>query len=81
MNEQKNNRTKWVNIRLTEDELAKINKQFANSVCQKLSEYVRKKLLDKPVVVRPSQRRINQFNSSTGNNTTVSIFLNCMIFL
>jgi hypothetical protein len=61
MNEIKNNRTKWVNIRLTEDELEKINKQFSNSVCQKLSEYARKKLLDKPVVIRYRNQSFDDF--------------------
>jgi hypothetical protein len=63
MSELRNNRTKWVNIRLTEVELEKINKQFSNSACQKLSEYARKKLMDKPVVIRYRNQSIDDFVS------------------
>jgi glutaminase len=51
MNEQKINRTRLLHVRFTEQEFEKINAQFTRSTCRKISEYVRKILLDKPVKI------------------------------
>lgn len=49
MEEEKNHRTKWVNVRLTEGEFAEISKQFAQTTERKISDFARRKLLGKPV--------------------------------
>jgi len=51
MSEEKNNRTRLLQVRLTPTELGKIHDKFSQSTSQKLSDYVRKKMLDKPIKV------------------------------
>ena len=51
MSEQKNNRTKHLHVRFTDKEFEKITNQFSRSTSAKLSDYVRKILLDKPVKI------------------------------
>ena len=50
MKEQTNNKTKWLHVRLSEDEYNKIQSHFKRTTCRKLSEYTRKKLLDEHVI-------------------------------
>ncbi|WP_318271564.1 plasmid mobilization protein [Sphingobacterium cellulitidis] len=45
------NRTRRIICRLTPDEYAKIEKKWKASTCRKLSEYVRRNLFDKPLVM------------------------------
>ena len=51
MKEENNNRTKWLHLRLSPDEYAKVHSQFKRTTARKLSEYARKVLLSKPVTV------------------------------
>lgn len=51
MKEENNNRTKWLHLRLSQDEYAKVHRQFTRTTARKLSEYARKVLLSKPVTV------------------------------
>lgn len=51
MKEQKINRTKLLHVRFTVQEFDKINAHFSKSNCRKISEYIRKILLDKPIKV------------------------------
>ncbi len=83
MSETKDNRYKWLHIRLKEDEHTKINKKFAASTCRKLSEYARHVLLDKVVTVYQRNRSLDDFMSemiklrnelnSIGNNLNQSV--------
>ena len=45
--EKETNKTKWLHVRLSEDEYKLIHKQFDSTTCRKMSEYARKKLLEK----------------------------------
>lgn len=49
MKEEKKNRTKYLKVRLTQEELATLQTKVANSTCKKLSEYARKILFDKAI--------------------------------
>ena len=49
MKDQNNNRIKHIHVRFTEKEFEKVNNQFSKSTCRKISEYVRKVLLEKPI--------------------------------
>jgi len=49
MKGQKINRDKHLHVRLTPEEYQKLFKQFTTSSSQKLSEHIRKILLDKPI--------------------------------
>nr|WP_295933720.1 hypothetical protein [uncultured Dyadobacter sp.] len=51
MEEGKNIRCKWVNVRLTEAEFAEISRQFALTTERKLSDFARRKLLGRPVKI------------------------------
>ena len=57
MSDIKNNHSKWLHIRLKEEEYSKIHTKYKASTCRKLSEYARRVLLDKPI-------RVNQRNQS-----------------
>lgn len=50
MNEQKNNREKWLHVRLTEQENNFIKKQFSMTTEKKISAYIRKMILEKPMI-------------------------------
>ena len=50
MQEEKNNRNKWLHLRLRQNEYSAIHNRFKNTTCQKFSDYVRKVLMSKPIV-------------------------------
>lgn len=52
MKDEKKNRTRWLHLRLTEQEYKILQKYFAESLCPKLSDFARKNLLRKPVVLK-----------------------------
>ncbi len=51
MEEENINRTRIVGLRLTTDEYTKIEKKWKASTCRKLSEYIRRTLFGKPIVM------------------------------
>jgi hypothetical protein len=61
MSEIKNNRSRWLHIRLKEDEYNKIDKKFSGSTCRKLSEYARRVLLDKVITVNQRNQSLDDF--------------------
>ena len=61
MEEQNNNRTKWLHLRLNPDEYQKIFNKFSKSSCRKLSEYSRKILLDKPITTNYRNQSLDEF--------------------
>ncbi|KVV16227.1 mobilization protein [Flavobacterium sp. TAB 87] len=52
MEKENKNRTRWLHLRLTTAEYEILQKQFSKSTCRKLSEYARKNLLQKPLVLK-----------------------------
>ncbi|WP_042479108.1 plasmid mobilization protein [Solitalea canadensis] len=63
MKEEKNNRTKWVHLRLTEAEFKQLHRQFYKTTCPKLSNYARKVLLGKPVVATYRNQSLDELMS------------------
>lgn len=59
--EQKNNRAKWLHIRLTDAEIALIKKAFEGTTCRKLSDYARKKLLDEAITVNHRNASLDSY--------------------
>ncbi|MBN8857076.1 MAG: plasmid mobilization relaxosome protein MobC [Sphingobacteriales bacterium] len=69
---------KWISIRVKPDEYSAIYKHYKATTCSKLSQYVRKVLLQKPVVIlykdestREILSALNQLSrelSAVGNN-------------
>lgn len=63
MTEEKNNRNKWLHLRLTAMEYKKINTGFSRSTKRKISEYARSILLDKPITVYTRNQSFDEFVS------------------
>jgi hypothetical protein len=61
MSDTKNNLSKWLHIRLKEEDYKKINNKFSGSTCRKLSEYARRVLLDKVVTVNQRNQSLDDF--------------------
>ncbi|MGN6211989.1 plasmid mobilization protein [Parafilimonas sp.] len=61
MTKEKISRSKLLQVRLTPKELEKINHKFSHSTCRKLSDYVRKKLLDKPIAIYTRNQSLDDF--------------------
>ena len=61
MSEQNNNRTKWLHLRLKEDEYARLHKHFTKTTCRKISDYSRKILLGKPVISTYRNQSLDDF--------------------
>lgn len=61
MSEAKNNRNKWLHIRLTEAEYKKLQAGFSSSTKQKISSYARDILLAKPVTVYTRSKSFDDF--------------------
>jgi predicted GNAT family acetyltransferase len=61
MPSQKNNRDQWIHLRLTAAEYKKMKTGFTNSTKQKLSEYLRAILLDKPITVYTRNQSFDDF--------------------
>jgi hypothetical protein len=83
MSEQKKQRNKWLHLRLTEAEYAKINNGFSKSTKKKLSDYVRCIILNKPITIYTRSKSLDGFISemillrselnSIGNNFNQSV--------
>lgn len=52
MEEKNSSRNRWLHIRLTKEEFDFIDKNFKASACRKRSDFVRRNLLRKPIVMR-----------------------------
>lgn len=61
MSETNNNRNRWLHIRLTEDEYNSINKQFEKTTCRKLSDFVRRILLNRKMTVYIRNQSLDDF--------------------
>lgn len=54
-------RTLWMHIRLTPAEAKKINEKFRKTTSKDLSSYIRKILLEKPIIVITRNQSFDQF--------------------
>lgn len=61
MEKENANRTRIIGLRLAPHEFAKIEKKWQASTCRKLSEYVRRTLLEKPIVTTYRNRSLDDF--------------------
>ena len=65
MENQTNNKTKnWISFRVKPQEYEQIIRHFSSTTCRKLSEYARKVLLNKPVVIKYRNRSADEFLSA-----------------
>lgn len=63
MNEQKNNRTRLVQARLTSEEYQRIHSRLSRSTFKKMSDYLRHALLDKPIKMLHRNQSLDDFMS------------------
>ena len=61
MKKEKSVRTKLLQVRLTREECEQIHAKFSASTCRKLSDYARKKLLDKPIRIYIRNQSLDDF--------------------
>src|SRR5690606_6117787 len=59
MEKKISNRTRIIGLRLTSEEYSKIERQWKASTCRKLSDYVRRRLFEKPIVVTYRNRSMD----------------------
>jgi hypothetical protein len=63
-NSQNNKEKHWISFRVKPQEYNQINELFLVTTCRKLSEYARKVLLNKPVVIRYRNQSADEFLSA-----------------
>jgi hypothetical protein len=64
MMSEKNQRVRhWISFRLKPEEYSQIDRRWKETTCRNLSEYARKVLLTKPVVIRYRNQSADQFLS------------------
>ena len=61
MERENSNRTRLIGLRLTPDEYAKIEAGWKTSTCRKLSDYVRRRLFDKPITTTYRSQSVDEF--------------------
>ena len=61
MSETKKNRSRWLHIRLTEDEHNSIYKQFEKTTCRKLSDFARRILFNRKVTINTRNQSLDDF--------------------
>ena len=60
MEDENKNRTRWLHLRLTKVEYELLNNQFDKSTCRKLSDYARRNLLRKPVILKYRNQSLDE---------------------
>ncbi|MFV8324909.1 plasmid mobilization protein [Flavobacterium sp. ZS1P14] len=83
MKKENSNRPRMIGLRLTPEEYAKIEPKCKASTCRNLTEYARKKVLDKPITTNYRNQSLDDFMEETialrneliaiGNNLTLLI--------
>lgn len=61
MSDQNNNRIKWLHVRLKLEEYNTIHRNFSKTTCRKLSQYIRKILLNKPITTNYRNQSLDDF--------------------
>lgn len=65
MSEETDNKTKnWISFRVKPQEYEQIHKHFSTTICRKLSDYARKVLMNKPVIVKYRNQSADEFLSA-----------------
>lgn len=61
MQQQKDNRTKWLHLRLNPQEYERLYKGFQKTTCRKMSDYSRRILLGKPLIGTYRNQSLDDF--------------------
>jgi len=54
-------RTRWITLRLNEEEFADLQRRLKTTTCRRMSEYTRLLLFEKPVTVRQRNQSMDDF--------------------
>ncbi|TEB41668.1 plasmid mobilization relaxosome protein MobC [Flavobacterium circumlabens] len=65
MERENSNRTRRIALRLTPEEYTKIEQKYKASTCRKLSDYLRKHLLDKSITATYRNQSLDDFIEET----------------
>jgi len=65
MERENSNRTRKITLRLTTEEYAKIEQKYKASTCRKLSDYLRRQLLDKSITITYRNESFDDFTEET----------------
>ncbi|MFV8327298.1 plasmid mobilization protein [Flavobacterium sp. ZS1P14] len=65
MEKENSNRTRKIGLRLTPEEYSKIEHKWKSSTCRKLSDYLRKHLLNKPITTTYRNQSLDDFMEET----------------
>lgn len=57
----KQNRSKRINLRLTEEEFSAIERKLKSSIHNHLSSYLRKVILEKPIIIKTRDQSLDDF--------------------
>lgn len=63
MKEGKNNRDKWLHLRLTQKEYEQLHSQFSRTTCKKLSDYSRNILLGRPMITATKNQSLDDITT------------------
>lgn len=63
MKDHNKNRSRWLHLRLTDAEFEILHKGFHKSTCPKLSDYARKNLMQKPLVMKYRNESLDELIS------------------
>lgn len=58
---EKQTKTKWLHVRMSEEEYGLLNSYFKASTCKKVSDYVRTKLLERPIIKAYRDKSLDDF--------------------
>ena len=61
MEQKQPSRTKWLTVRMTDEEFQAVEELCRQSTCGSLSEYARKTLMGKPVILRYRNQSLDDF--------------------
>jgi|SRR5580692_8566044 hypothetical protein len=63
MDQQQPKREKWLTVRMTEAEYEEVEKLRRQTTCRSISEYARKTLMGKPVILRYRNQSLDDFTT------------------
>ncbi|KRT15912.1 hypothetical protein ASU31_10395 [Pedobacter ginsenosidimutans] len=61
LNKKSEKRTEWIHVRMTSEEMGKVNERYRKTPYRDLSTYLRKVLLEKPVKVNSRNESFDHF--------------------
>ena len=61
MTEKEDKRTRWLHLRLTPAEYDRLDREYRQTTCRKLSQFARRKLLGNSITIRYRNQSLDEF--------------------